>query len=257
MHRSAAPAVVSHYNAQAAFDIYGNVQGTDLGVVAREFKRIVDEAKKDLPKGSSIAVTGQIETMQQSFNGLLIGLIAAIILVYMLIVVNFQSLLDPLIIITALPAALAGIVWMLFLTGTTLSVPALTGAIMCMGVATANSVLVVSFARAQMTEGKDAKEAALAAGFTRLRPVIITATRNDHRHDPHGARARGERRAERAAGSRGHRGPDIRHRGDALFRPDRVYSWCMAARRKALMADEPVETRGSGAQAHALKKVRR
>jgi multidrug efflux pump subunit AcrB len=114
--------------------------------------------------------------MTQSFNGLLLGLVGAIILVYMLIVVNFQSLLDPLIIITALPAALAGIVWMLFLTHTTVSVPALTGAIMCMGVATANSVLVISFAREQMNEGYTAREAALEAGFTRLRPVIMTAT---------------------------------------------------------------------------------
>jgi multidrug efflux pump subunit AcrB len=123
-----------------------------------------------------VHLKGQVETMQQSFSGLLLGLAAAIVLVYMLIVVNFQSLLDPLIIITALPAALAGIVWMLFLTHTTVSVPALTGAIMCMGVATANSVLVISFAREQMNEGKSAREAALNAGFTRLRPVIMTAT---------------------------------------------------------------------------------
>jgi len=132
--------------------------------------------RKNLPRGSSIALKGQIQTMQLSFSGLLLGLAAAIVLVYMLIVVNFQSLLDPLIIITALPAALAGIVWMLFLTHTTVSVPALTGAIMCMGVATANSVLVISFAREQMNGGKDARSAALEAGFTRLRPVIMTAT---------------------------------------------------------------------------------
>jgi multidrug efflux pump subunit AcrB len=176
MHRSVAPAVVSHYNAQVAFDIFGNVQGTDLGSVATQFNKIIDAAKKDLPKGSTIHLKGQVETMTQSFNGLLLGLVGAIILVYMLIVVNFQSLLDPLIIITALPAALAGIVWMLFLTHTTVSVPALTGAIMCMGVATANSVLVISFAREQMNEGYTAREAALEAGFTRLRPVIMTAT---------------------------------------------------------------------------------
>jgi multidrug efflux pump subunit AcrB len=175
MHRSVAPAVVSHYNAQTAFDIYGNVQGTDLGFVAAEFNTVIDAARKDLPRGSQIHLKGQVETMQRSFRGLLSGLVGAIVLVYMLIVVNFQSLLDPLIIITALPAALAGIVWMLFLTHTTVSVPALTGAIMCMGVATANSVLVISFAREQMTEGKDAKEAALEAGFTRLRPVLMTA----------------------------------------------------------------------------------
>jgi multidrug efflux pump subunit AcrB len=176
MHRSVAPAVVSHYNAQTAFDIYGNVQGTDLGYVAGQFKKVIDAAKKDLPKGSTIRLKGQVETMTQSFHGLLFGLAGAIILVYMLIVVNFQSLLDPLIIIAALPAALAGIVWMLFLTHTTVSVPALTGAIMCMGVATANSVLVISFAREQMSAGKSAREAAVEAGFTRLRPVIMTAT---------------------------------------------------------------------------------
>jgi multidrug efflux pump subunit AcrB len=176
MHHSVAPAVVSHYNSQVAFDIYGDVQGTDLGFVAAQFNKVIDAARKDLPKGSTLHLKGQVETMQQSFRGLLLGLIGAIILVYMLIVVNFQSMLDPLIIITALPAALAGIVWMLFLTHTTVSVPALTGAIMCMGVATANSVLVISFAREQMTEGKSARDAALEAGFTRLRPVIMTAT---------------------------------------------------------------------------------
>jgi multidrug efflux pump subunit AcrB len=176
IHRSVAPAVVSHYNAQVAFDIFGNVQDTDLGSVATQFNKIIEASRKDLPKGSTIHLKGQVETMTQSFNGLLLGLVGAIILVYMLIVVNFQSLLDPLIIITALPAALAGIVWMLFLTHTTVSVPALTGAIMCMGVATANSVLIISFAREQMNEGKPAREAALEAGFTRLRPVIMTAT---------------------------------------------------------------------------------
>jgi multidrug efflux pump subunit AcrB len=172
---SVAPSVVSHYNAQTAFDIYGNVQGSDLGYIAGEINKILDSARKDLPKGSRLELKGQVQTMQQSFHGLLFGLMAAIVLVYMLIVVNFQSLVDPLIIITALPAALAGIVWMLFLTHTSVSVPALTGAIMCMGVATANSVLVVSFAREQMGQGKDARAAAMEAGFTRLRPVIMTA----------------------------------------------------------------------------------
>jgi multidrug efflux pump subunit AcrB len=174
-HRSVGPAVVSHYNAQTAFDIYGSVQDTDLGFVAAQIDKILKDNKKDLPKGSQIILKGQVETMKLSFRGLLFGLLAAIVLVYMLIVVNFQSLLDPLIIIAALPAALAGIVWMLFLTHTTVSVPALTGAIMCMGVATANSVLVISFAREQMQEGKDAVSAALESGFTRLRPVLMTA----------------------------------------------------------------------------------
>ncbi len=175
VHRSVAPAVVSHYNAAPAIDIYGSVDGADLGYVAAQLNQIISEAKKDLPKGSNVVLRGQVQTMQSSFNGLLIGLIGAIVLVYMLIVVNFQSLLDPFIIITALPAALAGIVWMLFLTHTTVSVPALTGAIMCMGVATANSVLVISFARERMNAGDTAAEAALAAGFTRLRPVLMTA----------------------------------------------------------------------------------
>jgi multidrug efflux pump subunit AcrB len=175
IHRSVGPAVVSHYNATPAIDIFGSVDGADLGYVSAQINKIVAEAKKDLPKGSSVVVRGQVQTMKASFNGLLIGLIGAIILVYMLIVVNFQSLLDPFIIITALPAALAGIVWMLFITHTTVSVPALTGAIMCMGVATANSVLVVSFARERMNAGDTALEAAVQAGFTRLRPVLMTA----------------------------------------------------------------------------------
>jgi multidrug efflux pump subunit AcrB len=174
-YRSVAPAVVSHYNATNVLDIFGSVDGTDLGYVSAQIDKIVDGAKKDLPKGSTIVVRGQVQTMKASFNGLLIGLIGAIVLVYMLIVVNFQSLLDPFIIITALPAALAGIVWMLFLTHTTVSVPALTGAIMCMGVATANSVLVISFARERMNAGDTALQAALQAGFTRLRPVLMTA----------------------------------------------------------------------------------
>jgi multidrug efflux pump subunit AcrB len=175
VHRSVAPAVVTHYNATPAIDIFGSVQGTDLGYVSAQIGKIIAQSEKDLPRGSHVVLRGQTQTMKASFNGLLIGLVGAIILVYMLIVVNFQSLLDPFIIITALPAALAGIVWMLFLTHTTVSVPALTGAIMCMGVATANSVLVVSFARERMNAGDDAFEAALAAGFTRLRPVLMTA----------------------------------------------------------------------------------
>ncbi|HWG68811.1 MAG TPA: efflux RND transporter permease subunit [Steroidobacteraceae bacterium] len=175
IRRSVGPAVVSHYNATPAIDIFGSVQDSDLGYVSAQITKIMDQAKQDLPKGSKMVLRGQSLTMKASFNGLLIGLVGAIVLVYMLIVVNFQSLLDPFIIITALPAALAGIVWMLFLTHTTVSVPALTGAIMCMGVATANSVLVVSFARERMNAGDDAFEAALQAGFTRLRPVLMTA----------------------------------------------------------------------------------
>jgi multidrug efflux pump subunit AcrB len=175
IHRTVGPAVVSHYNATPVIDIFGSVQGADLGYVSAQINKIITESNKDLPRGSHVVLRGQSQTMKASFNGLLIGLVGAILLVYMLIVVNFQSLLDPFIIITALPAALAGIVWMLFLTHTTVSVPALTGAIMCMGVATANSVLVVSFARERMNAGDDAFEAALQAGFTRLRPVLMTA----------------------------------------------------------------------------------
>jgi CzcA family heavy metal efflux pump len=173
--RGTSPAVVSHYNATPVFDVYGTTQGIDLGFVATEVNQIVADAQKHLPKGSTITVRGQVTTMQDSFRGLLFGLAGAVILVYLLIVVNFQSWLDPFIIITALPAALAGIVWMLFLTHTTVSVPALTGAIMCMGVATANSVLMVSFARERMDAGDDAFKAASAAGFSRFRPVLMTA----------------------------------------------------------------------------------
>jgi multidrug efflux pump subunit AcrB len=167
--------VISHWNVQPAIDIYANVQGRDLGAVADEVARIMDESQKELPKGSRMILRGQVDTMQSSFNGLLLGLIFAIMLVYLLMVVNFQSWLDPFIIITALPAALAGILWMLFATHTTISVPALTGAIMAMGIATANAILVVSFAREQLHGGIDAWDAALEAGFSRFRPVLMTA----------------------------------------------------------------------------------
>jgi multidrug efflux pump subunit AcrB len=173
--RGVGPSVVSHYNATPALDIFGSVQGIDLGYVSAQIKKLIADSSGDLPKGSTITVRGQVQTMNASFNGLLFGLVGAILLVYLLIVVNFQSWLDPFIIITALPAALAGIVWMLFLTHTTVSVPALTGAIMCMGVATANSVLIVSFARERMNAGDDAFQAASQAGLTRFRPVLMTA----------------------------------------------------------------------------------
>jgi multidrug efflux pump subunit AcrB len=167
---------ISHYDVQPVIDIYTNVEGTDLGSVTRAMQKIVDAHQKDLPRGSQFILRGQSETMYRSYLGLLGGLAFSILLVYLLIVVNFQSWLDPFLIIAALPAALAGIVWFLFLTGTRLSVPALTGAIMCMGVATANSILVVSFAREQMEIlVGDARRAALNAGFVRLRPVLMTA----------------------------------------------------------------------------------
>ena len=166
---------VSHYNARSVIDIYGSVEGTDLANVAGRIDQIVKANKGKLPRGTEIFVRGQIQTMHTSFVGLVSGLLFSIILVYALIVVNFQSWLDPFIIIAALPGALAGIVWLLFLTGTHISVPALTGAIMCVGVATANSILVVSFAKEQMEAGLNAADAALSAGFTRFRPVIMTA----------------------------------------------------------------------------------
>jgi CzcA family heavy metal efflux pump len=175
IRRGAGLAVVSHYDIQPLIDIYGAVQGRDLGGVARDLNKIVEASKKELPRGSQLMVRGQIQTMRSSYTGLLSGLLFSIVLVYLLIVINFQSWLDPFIIISALPAALAGIVWFLFVTRTTLSVPALTGSIMCVGVATANSILVVSFAKEQLTEGKDALAAALTAGFTRFRPVLMTA----------------------------------------------------------------------------------
>lgn len=167
--------VVTRYNITNSVDVYSNVRGRDLGSVANEIQTLIDEAKPNLPKGSRIAMRGQVQTMQSSYLGLGIGILGAIVLVYLLIVVNFQSWIDPLIIISALPAALAGIAWMLILTGTDLSVPALTGAIMTMGVATANSILVTAFARQRLDAGLPPLSAALEAGATRLRPVLMTA----------------------------------------------------------------------------------
>jgi CzcA family heavy metal efflux pump len=169
------PGVVSHYNVQPVIDIFGDLQGRDLGAVSADVSRILADTKKDLPRGSYVIVRGQVQTMNDAYSQLYLGLAGAVVLVYLVIVVNFQSWLDPFIIITALPGALAGIIWMLFMTGTTLSVPALTGAIMCMGIATANSVLLVSFAREGLENGLDATAAALEAGFTRFRPVLMTA----------------------------------------------------------------------------------
>jgi multidrug efflux pump subunit AcrB len=168
-------AVVTHYNILPSFDIYAAVQGRDLGGVAGDVQKVIDRYRSQLPKGSTMVLRGQIQTMNTAFSSLFVGILGAIVLIYLIIVVNFQSWLDPFVIITALPAALAGIVWTLFATGTTLSVPALTGAIMCMGVATANSILVVSFARERLAEHGDAVVAAVEAGFTRFRPVLMTA----------------------------------------------------------------------------------
>ena len=173
--RSHGNAVVSQYDISSMVEIYATVQGRDLGSVSSDIRQIMEKNAKDKPKGAIVALVGQTATMNSAYSGLLFGLLGAIVLIYLLIVINFQSWTDPFVIITALPAALAGIVWMLFATHTTLSVPALTGAIMCMGVATANSVLVISFAREKLTEFGDATQAALEAGFVRLRPVMMTA----------------------------------------------------------------------------------
>jgi len=169
------PGIVSHYNVQPVIDIYGAVQERDLGAIAGDINQVLHETRKDVPRGSYVVLRGQVQTMTDAYSQLYFGLASAIVLIYLVIVVNFQSWLDPFIIITALPGALAGIVWMLFMTATTLSVPALTGAIMCMGVATANSILLVSFAREGLTQGLDAAGSALEAGFTRFRPVLMTA----------------------------------------------------------------------------------
>ncbi|MCA8382177.1 efflux RND transporter permease subunit [Burkholderia cenocepacia] len=169
------PAVITHYNIRPAIDVYVSVEGRDLGAVAGEIDHIVADARATLPRGTDLTMRGQIETMRTSYIGLGAGVAMAIVLVYLLIVVNFQSWLDPLIIISAMPAALAGIAWMLFITGTHLSVPALTGAIMTVGVATANSILVVSFARQRLAAGAPPLTAALEAGATRIRPVLMTA----------------------------------------------------------------------------------
>ncbi len=175
MHTGSSNAVVSHYNVRPVIDIYATNQGRDLGAVAADIRQIVAEAAPALPRGSQVVLRGQVTTMTEAYGQLISGLGFAIVLIYLLIVVNFQSWTDPAVIVAGLPGALAGIVWMLFLTGTTLSVPALTGAIMCMGVATANSILVISFARERMAAGMDALQAALEAGATRFRPVLMTA----------------------------------------------------------------------------------
>jgi multidrug efflux pump subunit AcrB len=175
LHRTVSEAVVSHYNVQTVFEVYADVQGRDLGGVSADVRRIVDALRSELPRGSTFAILGQVQSMNSSYRGLAFGLLFAVLLVYFLMVVNFQSWLDPFIILTALPGALAGIVWMLYLSETRVSVPALMGSIMCIGVATSNSILLVTFANDQRKEGHDATNAALSAGAIRLRPVLMTA----------------------------------------------------------------------------------
>jgi CzcA family heavy metal efflux pump len=175
LRRTVSESVVSHYNVQPVFEVYADVQGRDLGGVSADVQRVVDSLRPELPRGSTFAIRGQVESMNSSFTGLAAGLVFAVLLVYFLMVVNFQSWLDPFIILTALPGALAGILWMLYVTQTTISVPALMGAIMCIGVATSNSILMITFANDQRRDGHDSRSAALSAGATRLRPVLMTA----------------------------------------------------------------------------------
>ncbi len=175
VRRGIAPAIVNHYNVQPVYDVYANVDRSDLGAVGSAVEKIVNEVSRDLPRGTTMAIRGQYATMKSSFYRLGLGMVFAVVLVYLLMVVNFQSWLDPFIILMALPGAMAGIVWILFLTQTTFSVPSLMGSIMCVGVATANSILVVVFANDQRLEGYDARSAALSAGHTRIRPVLMTA----------------------------------------------------------------------------------
>jgi len=175
LQRNTTTALVSHYNVQPVIDVFANVENTDLGSVADEVNKIVEKYKKNLPRGTTIAVRGQVQSMNSSFEGLIIGVLFAIVLVYLLMVMNFQSWLDPFIIILALPGALSGIMWMLFVSQTTFSVPSLMGAIMCIGVATSNSILLVTFGNDELEAGKSSYDAAISAGYTRIRPVIMTA----------------------------------------------------------------------------------
>ncbi len=217
--RGTEPATISHYNIAPALDIYGNVVNSDLRSVSDKITQIVDQHRKELPRGSQVVIRGQVQTMNSSFIGLTSGLVFSILLVYLLIVVNFQSWLDPFMIVAALPAALCGIVWMLFITGTHVSVPALTGSIMTMGVATANSILVISFAREQLEINVgDARAAALSAGLHPLPPRADDCFGHDHRHGADGARFGRRRRAECATGPGGHRRIVVRHRGHAILR---------------------------------------
>jgi multidrug efflux pump subunit AcrB len=176
VQRANTPVIVNHYNVWPVYDVYANVDRRDLGGVGRDVERIMREEEAHVPRGTSFNLRGQIETMQSSFLRLGLGMIFAVALVYLLMTVNFQSWLDPFIILTALPGAMAGILWMLFVTRTTLSVPSLMGSLMCIGVATANSILIVTFANDERATVSSAREAAISAGYARIRPVLMTAT---------------------------------------------------------------------------------
>ena len=223
VRRDTANAVVSHYDLQGMVQVYAAVQGRDLGAVAADVRKVIAElSTQQSPRIRAVKVQGQVRTMESAFSGLLFGLLGAIVLIYLLIVVNFQSWSDPFVIITALPAALAGIVWILFATYTTLSVPALTGAIMCMGVATANSVLVVSFARERLAELGDATAGRPGGGLRALPACPDDGAGHDHRHGAHGAGLRRGRRAERAARPRRDRRPDLCNGRHAHLRSRRL-----------------------------------
>jgi multidrug efflux pump subunit AcrB len=176
VRRTYGPVIINHYNVATVFDVYANVDRRDLGAVGKEVDAIIKDEQSHLPRGTSLALRGEYETMQSSFFRLGLGMVFAVVLVYLLMAVNFQSWLDPFIILTALPGALAGILWMLFVTGTTLSVPSLMGSIMCIGVATANSILMVTFANDERAAVPLAREAMLSAGYARIRPVLMTAS---------------------------------------------------------------------------------
>jgi multidrug efflux pump subunit AcrB len=175
IQRASSNAIVSHYNVRPVIDIFATPQGRDLGGVSADIRRLMQETAHEVPNGAGVALRGQVTTMTSAYQQLFIGLALAFVLIYLLIVVNFQSWLEPFVIVVALPTALAGIVWILFASNTTISIPALTGAIMCMGVATANSILVISFARERLADGADPITAAIEAGSTRFRPVLMTA----------------------------------------------------------------------------------
>ena len=213
---------MSHYNVQPVFEVYADVQGRDLGGVSADVQRVVDSLQPELPRGSTFAIRGQVESMNSSFRGLAFGLLFAVLLVYFLMVVNFQSWLDPFIILTALPGALAGIVWMLYLTQTTISVPALMGAIMCIGVATSNSILLITFANDQRQEGHDATSAALSAGGDPAAAGADDRPGDDHRHAADVAGPGRRRRAERPARPGRHRRPARRHRLHPVLRARHV-----------------------------------
>ena len=215
---STQPVVANHRDVQPVFDVYANVQDSDLGSVAKKIDGVIKEFKPQLSPGSEIVVRGQVESMREAFSRLGLGLVFAAMLVYLLMVVNFQSWKDPFIIITALPGAFTGVVWALFLSQSTFSVPSLMGAIMSIGVATANSILLVTFASERMELGRSPLEAAVEAGCTRLRPIVMTALGDDYRHAAHGSRSRRRRRAERPACSRRHRRPVPGDDGNSVFR---------------------------------------